>query len=108
MRNEAQAQSASFRTDMVADYAAFLRDNRLVDDHVLYVCEMSVRAQSFRRFYEQQQQQNKGQITKWIPGLGKPKQFDDWLESQRKEVKYKQANLKQTASWMAEKLGWKE
>src|SRR5579884_370290 len=108
VRDEAQAQSASFRTDMVADYAAFLRDNRLVDDHVLYVCEMSVRAQSFRRFYEQQQQQNKGQITKWIPGLGKPKQFDDWLESQRKEVKYKQANLKQTASWMAEKLGWKE
>ncbi len=108
VRDEAQAQTASFQTGMVADYAAFLRDNRLVDDDVLYVCEMSVRAQSFRLFYEQQQQQNKGQIIKRIPGLGKPKQFDDWQESQRKEVKYKQANFKQTASWMAEKLGWKE
>jgi hypothetical protein len=107
VRNEAQAQSASFRTDMVADYAAFLRDNRLVDDDVLDFCELYVRAQSFKPFYERQQQ-SKGQIIKRIPGLGKPKQFDDWLESQRKEVKYSRDGFKQTALWIADKLGWKE
>src|SRR5579884_2083861 len=106
VRNEAQAQSASFRTDMVADYAAFLRDNRLVDDDVLYFCELYVRAQSFKPFYERQQQ-SKGQIIKRIPGLGKPKQFDDWLKSQREEVKYSRDSFKQTASWVAEQLGWK-
>jgi hypothetical protein len=106
VRDEAQAQSASFRTDMVADYAAFLRDNRLVDDDVLYFCELYVRAQSFKPFYERQQQ-SKGQIIKRIPGLGKPKQFDDWLKSQREEVKYSRDSFKQTASWVAEQLGWK-
>ena len=95
-----------FQNNMVPDYQAFLKSNRLRNSDVERILKMSLRRQFFKAYFENQQKA--AQLNFIIP-FKRTINLENWLEKQRKEVVYMDSpNFIQRAQWLAEQLGWSE